>query len=133
MTWSTLIQLELGLVLGLVALGSAAWVVAKIVRRAAAADRVAAGASDAAEADHMRTRQAARLPGATPARAIEVASPAAVEARAEAIPCPACGQACHVEEHVVEYHDARRLRVAKVRCGGCGRRRPVYLVLREPE
>ena len=121
----------MSIALGLAALGAAALVIALVVRRVAALDTARAEAQSEAERDHMRLRQAARLPGAAPERPIEVASPAAVEARAEAIPCPRCGGPCHVEEHVVEIHDDVRLRVAKMRCGGCGRRRPVYMKLRE--
>jgi len=117
--------------LALAALGAAALVIAIAVRRVAAVDEARAEANSEAERDHMRLRQAARLPGASPQRPIEVASPAAVEARAEAIPCPRCAGPCHVEEHVVEIHEGARLRVAKMRCGGCGRRRPVYMRLRE--
>lgn len=117
--------------LALAALGAAALVIAIVVRRVAAVDDAREQVHADAERDHMRMRQAARLPGASPERPIEVASPAAVEARAEAIACPRCGGPCHVEEHVVEIHGDVRLRVAKMRCGGCGRRRPVYMQLRE--
>ncbi len=68
-------------------------------------------------------------PGATAARPIVVESPSEVEVRAASIPCPICRSELRVEEHTAETVNGRRLRVARVACGFCRAKRPVYFQL----
>jgi len=70
------------------------------------------------------------LPGSTPARAIEVPSPAVIESQASEDPCLACGARLHCEHHRVEVHDGQRVRVAELACRRCGFERAIYFVLR---
>lgn len=75
----------------------------------------------------------ARLePGGAPERAIAIDSPAVVEVRALARPCPLCNGSLRVEDHTAEVIDGTRLRVAAVRCVMCGVRRSIYFRLDEP-
>lgn len=119
----------MSLLLAAAALGAAAWVIRIAAGQLAAADRgqLAAARDDQARAQALR--QYAEQPGATPEDPIPIASPAAVEARAEALPCPQCGGSCHVTEHVVHFAGAERLRVAHLRCGQCGAPRSLYFRL----
>jgi len=71
-------------------------------------------------------------PGGSAERPIEIDSPALVEVRAEAKPCPLCGGSLKLEEHAAETIDGARLRVAKVACVSCGVRRDIYFRLDEP-
>ncbi|MBL4685517.1 MAG: hypothetical protein JKY37_13060 [Nannocystaceae bacterium] len=118
------------LVLGVAAIGAAVFVLATWLRRVAATDDAVAQKHAATLDAAAQAAQLAQMPGVSPQLAIEVVSPPAVEARAEAMPCPVCDGPCHVEAHVVEVHDAQRLRVAQVRCGRCGARRSLYFRLR---
>lgn len=118
-----------GLVLATAVIAALVGVVALVLRRVAARDRADAEDTQVLETQHMRARHASKLPGASPERPIEVRSPAVIEPRAEALPCPECGAPGHVETHVVEEHPSGRLRVATVRCRDCGHRRPVYMRL----
>ncbi len=74
----------------------------------------------------QRTRLARLDAGGAPDRPIEVASASLVEVRAEAEPCLYCDEPVRTVEHRAEVIDERRLRVAVVRCGHCGRERIVY-------
>jgi hypothetical protein len=74
-------------------------------------------------------RLAILAPGGSPERPVELESPAQVEPVAGATPCPLCGETLALEEHAAETHAGRRLRVARVRCIGCGVRRALYFVL----
>jgi len=118
--------------LGLAVVGAAGAVLVRVVQRLARADR----AHDAVQAAHQdiiaRQRERAAQPGASPQHPIEVGSAAAVEPRAEALPCPACGEHCHTERHEVEHHHGRRLRAATMRCAGCGHTHCVYFELPPP-
>lgn len=118
------------LVLAVAAIGAAVFVLATWLRRVSAADDAVAQKHGATLDAAAHAAQLAQMPGVSPQLAIEVASPPAVDARAEALPCPMCEGPCHVEAHVVEVHDEQRLRVAQVRCGRCGARRSLYFRLR---
>ena len=75
----------------------------------------------------------ARLePGGSPERPMVIESPAVVDIRAEAKPCPLCNGPLHLEEHTAVQIDGVRLRVAEVLCTLCGTRRSLYFRLSEP-
>jgi hypothetical protein len=74
-------------------------------------------------------RLAAAAPGGSPERPIVVASPAEVEVRAAAIPCPICQSSLRVEEHAAESIAGARLRVARVACTFCRAKRAIYFQL----
>jgi hypothetical protein len=74
----------------------------------------------------------ARLePGGSPERPIAIDSPAIVEIRAVAKPCPLCEGPLRLDEHAAEEIDAVLFRVASVRCTLCGVRRSIYFHLVE--
>lgn len=116
--------------LGLAVFAALSWVVYLVGRHMTAVQREKESEAEAAEAERMRDRREARLPGGSPAHPIEVASAAVIEPRATSLPCPRCGGPAHVDEHVVESHEAQRLRVTHMRCGTCGHRRSLYFRLR---
>jgi len=64
-------------------------------------------------------------PGGSPERPIVVATPHLVEPTAKAKPCPVCGGAVRVLEHLAE----GALRVAVVRCSVCAIERRVHFAL----
>jgi hypothetical protein len=74
-------------------------------------------------------RLARLAPGGAPDRPLEVEAPTQVEPIAEATPCPLCQGPLRMEEHAAETHDGARLRVAHVRCTGCGVGRSFYFRL----
>jgi hypothetical protein len=74
-------------------------------------------------------RLARLAPGGAPDRPLDVEAPTQVEPIAEAMPCPLCQEALRVVEHAAETHEGMRLRVAHVRCTGCGVERAVYFRL----
>ncbi len=74
-------------------------------------------------------RLARLAPGGTPARPIEIASPAQVDVIAQAAPCALCGGTIRLEEHAAETVDGVRLRVARITCAACGTRRALYFRL----
>lgn len=116
--------------LGLAVFAVLAWVVYLVGIRMTAVQRVREAEALAQEAEHLRSRREARMPGGSPAHPIEVASAAVIEPRASSLPCPRCGSPAHVDEHVVEGHGDDRLRVTNMRCGTCGHRRPLYFLVR---
>ena len=116
--------------LGLAVIAVLAWVVTLVGQRATALDRAKRAEAEALEAERMRDRREARMPGGNPSHPIEVASAAVVEPRATSLPCPRCSSPAHVGAHEVEMHDGRRLRVTRMRCGTCGHRRPLYFFVR---
>jgi hypothetical protein len=74
----------------------------------------------------------ARLqPGGAPERPLAVDSPAVVDLRAVAQPCPLCGGQLKLEAHSAEVIGGERLRVAAVACTQCGVRRAIYFRLVE--
>jgi hypothetical protein len=116
--------------LGLAVLAVVAWVVYLVGHRMSAVQAARRAEAEVREAEHLRSRREARMPGGSPGHPIEVASPAVIEPRAASLPCPRCGSPAHVDEHVVEAHDEQRLRVTRMRCGTCGHRRPLYFLVR---
>jgi hypothetical protein len=68
-------------------------------------------------------------PGGSPERAIPITSPAEVEVLARSTPCPVCQGEVRCEEHAAETHGAARVRVARVFCTVCRRRRAIYFQL----
>ena len=74
----------------------------------------------------------ARLqPGGSPERPIVIDSPAVVDIRAVAKPCPLCEGPLKLEEHAADEIDGTRLRIATVACTQCGLRRKLYFRLEE--
>jgi hypothetical protein len=70
--------------------------------------------------------------GGAPDRPFVIDSPAVVEVRALARPCPLCGGSLRLEGHGAEIVDGVRLRVAAVACTTCGTRRSIYFRLGQP-
>jgi hypothetical protein len=79
----------------------------------------------------LRAKEALAVlePGGTAERPIEVESASQIEVHARSMTCPACGEPWHVEEHVVEVHDGRTIRVVRARSPQCGRRRRIYFAI----
>jgi hypothetical protein len=75
----------------------------------------------------------ARLePGGSPERPMVVDSPAVVDLRAVAKPCPLCEGSLKLEEHAADEIGGTRLRIATVACTQCGAKRRLYFRLEEP-
>lgn len=111
------------------ALASLVWHLARPALRRRRRERLAREAA----ADIARREAEARArPGGDPGHPLEVPSPAVVEPRAEGLPCPACGGALRLLEHQARVVAGERLRVARVRCGGCGLEREVFFRLAPP-
>lgn len=70
--------------------------------------------------------------GGAPRRPIVVDTPAVVEIRAVARPCPLCDGTLKLEQHAAEEIDGERLRVADLVCAHCGVRRRRYFRLAGP-
>ena len=70
--------------------------------------------------------------GGSPKRPIVVDSPAVIDLRAVAKPCPLCEGPLRLEEHAADEIDGTRLRIATVACTQCGARRQLYFRLEEP-
>ncbi len=70
--------------------------------------------------------------GGSPENPIEIASPAQVDARAEATACPLCEARLKLDEHTAATIGEERLRLAACRCTGCGVPRTLYFRLRSP-
>lgn len=68
-------------------------------------------------------------PGGSPERAIVVTSPAEVEVQGRGTPCPVCQGEVRVDEHTAETVGGARVRVARVSCVICGRKRAIYFRL----
>jgi len=118
--------------LGLAVVGAAGAVLVRVVRYLARADRARHVAQRTEDDRIEQQRERAALPGASPEHPLAVGSAAAVEPRAEALPCPACGEHCHTQAHEVQHHRGRRLRAASMRCTGCGHTHCVYFELPPP-
>ncbi|MCX4248016.1 hypothetical protein [Paraliomyxa miuraensis] len=116
--------------LGLAVVAVLSWVVYLVGHRMSAVQRLRDAEDEAREAEHLRSRREARMPGGSPEHPIEVASAAVIEPRACSLPCPRCGGPAHVDEHVVSGQGRQRLRVTHMRCGTCGHRRPLYFWVR---
>ena len=67
--------------------------------------------------------------GGSPERALVITSPAEVEVQAGAARCPVCQGELRVEEHTAETIAGARLRVARVVCVVCRRKRAIYFRL----
>jgi hypothetical protein len=67
--------------------------------------------------------------GGSPERAIRISSPAEVEVQARATRCPVCQGELRVEEHTAETLGGARVRVARVVCAVCRRKRAIYFRL----
>lgn len=76
-------------------------------------------------------RLASLEPGGSPDRPIVVDTPAVVDLRAVARPCPLCEGALRLEAHTADEIDGIRLRVAELSCVRCGVRRKRYFRLAE--
>lgn len=78
---------------------------------------------------HDLERLARHAAGGAPDRPIAVESPAQVEPIVEATACPLCEGSLRLEEHAAGTVDGARLRIAHVRCIGCGVARSLYFRL----
>jgi hypothetical protein len=116
--------------LGLAVIAAVAWVVYLVGQRVSALQAARRAEAELREAEDLRRRREARMPGASPGHPIEVASAAVIEPRAASLPCPRCGSPAHVDEHAVETHGEQRLRATRMRCGTCGHQRSIYFVVR---
>lgn len=67
--------------------------------------------------------------GGAPDRPIEVESASQIEVHAKAMECPECGDHWQVDDHAVEVHGGRSLRVVHARSAQCGRKRRIYFVI----
>ena len=67
--------------------------------------------------------------GGSPERALRISSPAEVEVQARAARCPVCQGELRVEEHTAETIAGARVRVARVACAVCRRKRAIYFRL----
>lgn len=76
-----------------------------------------------------RSDRAATLPGGTPENPLGIPSPSVVEVKAESIQCPVCERPFSVQQHRAETIGGVSLRVADVRCTGCGAEREIYFQL----
>jgi hypothetical protein len=117
-------------VLFMAVVGAAGWIVWWIVRRFHQHDRAILEERRALELAETRTADALAQPGALPGQALEVASSAAIEPRAEAEPCRICGGRVNVQEHAVMRFSGGAVRRVLVRCGGCGRATELFFRLR---
>jgi hypothetical protein len=68
-------------------------------------------------------------PGGAPERAVVITSPSEVLVLARATPCPICRGELRVEEHAAETVAGARVRVARVTCVVCRRKRAIYFRL----
>lgn len=67
--------------------------------------------------------------GGSPERPIAVESASQIEVHARSMCCPACGETWHVEDHVVETHQGKSLRVVVARSPRCGKKRRIYFAI----
>jgi hypothetical protein len=83
----------------------------------------------------QRTLAALDAPGTLPERPLVVGSAAAIEPRAETIPCPVCDGPRHLHTHVTETVVGRRMRRLTMRCGACGQLGDLYfrIQIEEPD
>jgi|SRR6185437_15501779 len=93
--------------------------------------RTLARAEDRASAKLAKDLEKLALlgPGGSPERAIPITSPAEVEVLAAGTPCPVCQGEVRFEEHTAETHGEARVRVARVVCKVCRRKRAIYFQL----
>jgi hypothetical protein len=96
--------------------------------RAARRERERAGRELAREIERLARAEE----GGSPQRPIVIDTPALVELRAVARPCPLCGGPLRLEAHAAEVIDGVRLRIAHVVCTSCGRPRAIHFRLDTP-
>ncbi len=97
--------------------------------RARRARRAASAPARLAEQARSLTELTA---GGSPERALDIATPAVVEAHALGHPCQVCGAAVRLVDHSVLVMDGARLRRAETRCPTCGHERSWYFRLLPP-
>jgi hypothetical protein len=76
-----------------------------------------------------RDRLYALSPGGSPALPLAVSSPAIVESRAGAVPCPQCGGALVVDEHSASMQQEVLLRLVQAHCRDCHAPRSIWFRL----
>lgn len=84
---------------------------------------------DAKKLSHDLERLALLERGGAPDRPIEVTSASQVDVHARDAKCPVCSGPVRLEEHTAETIADVRLRVARVQCQACGRKRAIYFRL----
>jgi hypothetical protein len=102
------------------------WVGVLVIGRLRRLDRAAMDRADKEALAAARTAAALDARGTLPERPVEVDSAAAVEPRAESIPCLVCDGPRHVLQHATETLAGHRLRRLTMRCGSCGRHGDLY-------
>lgn len=108
------------------------WIATIVGTQLMRADRRRQLARQAEQLDAAARMLEAARPGGSVSGAIDVASAAQIEPRAEREPCPHCGGRFHVEAHTVEIVDDDRLRQVVARCGGCGITRTTWFRVAPP-
>jgi len=68
-------------------------------------------------------------PGGSPDRALTITSPSEVEVLARARRCPICQGELRLDEHAAETVAGVRLRIARMVCAVCRRKRAIYFQL----
>lgn len=120
-------------ILFLAVLAAAGWVGVLVLGRLKRLDRAATERARGEAVAEQRTLEALDAAGTLPERPVVVESAAAIEPRAETIPCPVCDGQRHVQAHVTETVAGRRLRRLGMRCGSCGRQGDLYFRIQVEE
>jgi predicted RNA-binding Zn-ribbon protein involved in translation (DUF1610 family) len=79
-----------------------------------------------------RDRLFALSPGGSARQPIGIASPAVIESKARALPCPQCGGALVVDEHSARVREGQSLRLISAHCTTCGEARNIWFRIEEP-
>jgi hypothetical protein len=98
--------------------------------RARTVTRKAARASD--KLTEARMKLLDLEPGGSPERPLEVGTPAVIETKARALPCPRCEEPFELVAHEAHTRGGRRLRETKLRCRVCGLTRSLWFHVSEP-
>lgn len=107
-------------------LAAVGWVGVLLFGRLRRLDRAAMEQAQMEAVAAARTVTALDAAGTLPEHPLVVDSAAAVEPRAESIPCPVCDGPRHVDQHATEALSGHRLRRLTMRCGSCGRHGELY-------
>ncbi len=71
-------------------------------------------------------------PGGTPARALEVPTPAVIEPKARSLICPRCDEPFELDSHEARADEHGRLREARLKCRHCGLGRSLWFRIIAP-
>lgn len=112
--------------------GAVVWVGTLAWRWLAEGDARRAAATASEELADAKTAEAVATPGFVPDDPLRVSSAAAIEPRAQAIPCPVCEGPLHVQEHEMARGLGDRVRELQMKCGTCGTRQRLFAVVEAP-